>query len=182
MDNISMILDVVLLPETGFFLAFLIFLILLWIILRRIKDLRRTMAVLELGHLEFFYQSTEIRKCRLRLITTERTDMKALQSRSAELLGFFDRLGFLVQRGTLPKKEMWQSFGTPIQGYFSFLVPFIQWLRTEERDPDQYLYFEDLNDSIYRLNYKMDHKQAHPLMEEEELKRFIEEEKGVLSD
>jgi hypothetical protein len=61
-------------------------------------------------------------------------------------------------------------------------VPFIQWLRTEERDPELYLYFEDLNDTVYRLNYKMNRKQAHPLMEEEELQRFIEEEKAALSD
>jgi len=140
------------------------------------------MTVLELGHLEFYFQSSEMRQWRLRLITTERTDMKALQTRSGELLNFFDRLGFLIQKGTLPKKEMWQSFGTPILGYFSFLVPFIQWLRTEERDPDLFLYFEDLNDAVYRLNCKMDRKQARPLMEEEELGRFIEEEKTALSD
>ena len=182
MNDISMLLDVVLVPEAGFFLVFLIFFILLWIILRRIKGLGSTMAVLELGQLEFYFQSSEIRKCRLRLITTERTDMKALQARSGELLNFFDRMGFLVQKGTIPKKEMWQSFGTPILGYFSFLVPFIQWLRTEERDPELYLYFEDLNDAVYRLNYKMDRKQAHALMEEGELNRFMEEEKAALSN
>jgi hypothetical protein len=181
MEDMSMILDTLLLPEIGFFLVFLILFILLWVILRRIKGLRRIMAVLELGHQEFFYQSSEMRKCRMRLITTERTDMKALQTRSGELLGFFDRIGFLVQKGILPKKELWQSFGTPIQGYFSFLVPFIQWLRTEERDPELYVYFEDLNDAIFRLNCKMDRKQTHPLMEEEELNRFIEEEKSALS-
>ena len=182
MDDIGMILDVVLVPEAGFFLAFLIFLILLWVVLRRIKGLGRTMAVLELGQLELYFQSSEIRKCRLRLITTERTDMKALQARSAELLNFFDRVGLLVQRGILPQKEMWQSFGTPILGYFSFLVPFIQWLRTEERDPDIYLYFEDLNDAVYRQNYKLDRKKARPLMEGEELSRFMEEEKAALSN
>ena len=101
-----MILDVVLLPEAVFFLAFLIFFILLWVILRRIKGLGRTMAVLELGHLESYYQSSAMRKCRLRLMTTERTDMKALHVRSAELLSFFDRIGFLVQKGTLSMKEM----------------------------------------------------------------------------
>jgi hypothetical protein len=177
----SMILDSLLIPETGFSLVFLFFFILLWVILRRIKGLGRTMAVLELGHQEFYYQSSEMRKCRLRLMTTERTDMKALQTRSGELLGFFDRIGFLVRKGILPKKETWLSFGTPIQGYFSFLVPFIQWLRTEERDPELYMYFEDLNEAIFRLNYKMDRKQVHPLLEEEELTRFIEEEKSALS-
>jgi hypothetical protein len=182
MYDISMFLDAVLVPEAGFFLAFFIFLILLWVILRRIKRLEKTIVVLESGHLEFCYQSSEMREWRLRLITTERTDMKALQARSGELLSFFDRIGFLVQKGTLPRKEMWQSFGIPVLGYFSFLVPFIQWLRTEERDPELYLYFEDLNDAVYRLNSKMDRKQAHPLMEEEELQRFIEEEKAVLSD
>jgi hypothetical protein len=182
MDDISMILDTVLLPETGFFLVFLFFFILLWVILRRLKGLGRTIAVLELGHQEFYYQSSEMRKCRLRLISTERTDMKALQTRSGELLGFFDRIGFLVQKGILPKKETWQSFGTPVLGYFSFLVPFIQWLRTEERDPELCLYFEDLNEAIFRLNYKMNRKEAHPLLEEEELKRFIEEERTALSN
>jgi hypothetical protein len=181
MNDMNMILDVALIPEVGFSLAFLVFFILLWVILRRIKGLGRTMAVLELGHQEFYFQSSEMRKCRLRLITTERTDMKALQTRSGELLAFFDRLGFLVQKGTLPRKELWQAFGTPILGYFSFLVPFIQWLRTEERDAELYLYFEDLNDTVFRLNSKMDRKQAHPLMEEEELKRFMEEEKTALS-
>jgi len=182
MNDIGMILDAVLVPEAGFFLAFFIFFIFLWVILRRIKGLRRTMSVLELGHLEFYYQSSEMRKWRQRLILTDRTDMKELQAHSAEVLNFFDRLGFLVQKEILPRQETWQAFGTPILGYFSFLVPYIQWLRTEERDPELYLYFEDLNESVYRLNRKMDRKQAHPLMEEEELNRFIEEEKAALSD
>lgn len=182
MYDINMFLDAVLIPEVGFFLAFLLFLILLWVILRRLKRLEKTIVVLELGHLEFYYQSSEMREWRLRLITTERTDIKALQARSGELLGFFDRIGFLVQKGTLPRKEIWEYFGIPILGYFSFLVPFIQWLRTEERDHELYLYFEDLNDAVYRLNYKMNRKKAHPLMEEEELQRFIEEEKAALSD
>ena len=177
-----MILDAVLLPEAGFFLAFFIIFIVLWIILRRIKGLRRTMVVLELGHLEFYYQSSEMRKRRQQLITSDRTDMKALQTRSTEVLNFFDRIGFLVQKEILPRQETWQTFGIPILGYFSFMVPYIQWLRTEERDPDLYLYFEDLNESVYRLNRKMNRKQAHPLMEEEELNRFIEEEKTALSD
>jgi hypothetical protein len=182
MDDINMILEMVLLPEVGLSLVILIFFILLWVILRRIKGLRGTLVILELDHQEFYFQSSEMRKCRLRLLTTERTDMKALQACSGELLSFFDRLGFLVQRGTLPKKEMWQAFGTPVLGYFSFLVPFIQWLRTEERDPELYLYFEDLNESVYRLNRRMNRKKAHPLMEEEELNRFMEEERATLSN
>jgi hypothetical protein len=181
MDDANMILDMVLLPEVGLSLVFLIFFILLWVILRRIKGLGSTMAILELDHQEFYFQSSEMRKCRLRMLTTERTDMKALQTCSGELLAFFDRLGFLVQKGTLPKKEMWQAFGTPVLGYFSYLVPFIQWLRTEERDPELYLYFEDLNEAVYRLNRRMDRKKAHPLMEEEELNRFMEEERTALS-
>ncbi len=182
MEDIGMILDTLMLPEAGLSLVFLFFFILLWIILRKIKGLKKTIAVLELGHQEFYYQSSEMRKCRLRLITTERTDMKAIQTRSSELLGFFDRIGFLVQKGILPRREIWQVFETTIHGYFSFLVPFIQWLRTEERAPELYQYFEDLNDVVFRLNRKIDRKRAHPLMEEEELNRFIEEEKSALSN
>ena len=116
------------------------------------------------------------------MITTERTNMKTLQACSQELLNFFDRLGFLVQKGILFREEVWQSFGIPILGYFSFLVPYIQWLRTEERDPELYLYFEDLNEAVFRLNRKIDRERAQPIMEEEELKQFIEEEKAALSD
>jgi 4-amino-4-deoxy-L-arabinose transferase-like glycosyltransferase len=182
MEDIGSILEALLIPEVGYFLLFLIFLILLWVILRRIKNLRKTLAILEIGHQEFYYQSFEMRKCRSRLISTERTDMKAIQTQSTELLAFFDRLGFLTQKGILPQKELWQFFGTAILGYFSFLVPFIQWLRMEERDPELYLYFEDLNDAVYRQNYKINRRQAHPLMEEEELNQFIEEEKAALSN
>ena len=182
MDDLRSILDALIIPELGFSLGFLVIFIFFWVLLRRFKGIKRTLAVLELGHLEFYYQSAEMRKWRQRLVSMERTDMKALQSGSMELLNFFDRIGLLVQQKILPKKEVWQSFGTPILGYFSFLVPYIQWLRTEERDADLFLYFEDLNEAVYRLNRRMDRKRAQPLMEEEELKQFIEEEKAALSD
>lgn len=182
MDNIRLTLDSLLIPEAGLLLGFFILFFFLWVIVRRIKGLRRTMTFLELSHLEFYYQSSQMRKWRLRLITTERTNMKTLQACSQELLNFFDRLGFLVQKGILFREEVWQSFGIPILGYFSFLVPYIQWLRTEERDPELYLYFEDLNEAVFRLNRKIDRERAQPIMEEEELKQFIEEEKAALSD
>jgi hypothetical protein len=140
------------------------------------------MASLELGHQEFYYQSSEMRTWRLRLINSDRANMKDLQSCSREILHFFDRLGSLIQRDILSKKEIWPSFGVPIWGYFSLLVPFIHWLRTEERDPELYIYFEDLSEAVYRLNRKIDRKRTNPLMDEEELKRFIEEEKSVLMD
>ncbi len=98
------------------------------------------------------------------------------------MLDFFDRMGFLVQRGILSKNEIWQSFGIPVLGYFSFLVPYIQWLRTEERSPELYLYFEDLNEAVYLLNRKMNRRSARPLMDDDELDRFIEEEKKALAD
>jgi hypothetical protein len=182
MEDLSLILDTLLLPETGLFLVFLFFFILLWTILRRIKSLKRAMAIMELGHQEFYYQSSEMRKTRLRLITTERTDMKAIQTCSTELLSFFDRIGFLVHKGILPTQEMWQVFETPVHGYFSFLVPFIQWLRTEERNPELYMFFEDLNEAVFRQNRRLERKRARPLMEEEELNQFIEDEKSALSN
>ncbi|MBA4392040.1 MAG: hypothetical protein C0407_00640 [Desulfobacca sp.] len=178
MHQIGLILDSIMLPEAGFFLAFFILFIFLWVILRRLKRFKGTLSILELGHLEFYYQSSEMRSWRLRLINTDRANMKDLQACSQQVLHFFDRLGFLAQNKILSKKEIWQSFGMPIWGYFSLLVPFIQWLRTEERDSDLYVYFEDLNDAVYRLN----RKRTNPLMDEEELKRFIEEEKTTLSD
>ena len=181
MYEIGMILDSIMLPEAGLFLAFIILIIFLWVILRRLKGLKRNLSSLEWGRLEIVYQSAEMREWRIRLINTDRTNMKDLQARSDEVLNFFDRIGFWVQKGILSKKEIQQSFGTPILGYFSFLVPYIQWLRTEERSPELYLYFEDLNEIVHRLNRKMDRKRAHPLMEEEELNRFIEEEKSALS-
>ncbi|MEW6185345.1 MAG: hypothetical protein AB1585_06355 [Thermodesulfobacteriota bacterium] len=182
MNELGMVLEGVMLPETWFFLAFLFFALFLWIILKRLKGLKETVAALELGHLEFYFQSAEMRQWRFRLLSTERTDMKALQARSEAVLNFFERLGFLVQQGTLPRKEVWQSFGPPISGYFSFLVPFIQWLRMEERTPELFWYFEELNDVVYRLNGKANRKKTRPLMEEEELVRFIEEEKTALTE
>jgi len=182
MNYVQLLLDSLLVPEAGLFLACFIFFIFLWIIVRRIKGLKRTMAVLEWGHLEWVYQSSEMRNWRLRLISTDRTNMKDLHTHSGEVLNFFDRIGFLIQREILSKKEIWQSFGNPILGYFSFLFPYIQWLRTEERDPDLYVYFEDLNETVYRLNRKVSRKEARGLMEEEELNRFIGEEKAALAD
>jgi hypothetical protein len=182
MHQIGLILDSIMLPEAGLFLGFLILFLMLWVVLRRLKRMKRTMASLELGHLEFYYQSSEMRTWRLRLINSDRANMKDLQSCSREILHFFDRLGSLVQRDILSKKEIWPSFGVPIWGYFSLLVPFIHWLRTEERDPELYIYFEDLSEAVYRLNRKIDRKRTNPLMDEEELKRFIEEEKSVLMD
>jgi hypothetical protein len=182
MNYVQLILDSLLVPEAGLFLACFIFFIFLWVILRKIKRLKKTMAVQEWGHLEWHYQSSEMRAWRLRLISTDRTNMKELHNHSGEVLHFFDRIGFLIQREILSKPEIWQSFGGPVLGYFSFLFPYIQWLRSEERDPDLYVYFEDLNEMVYRLNRKASRKEAHALMEEEELNRFIEEEKGTLSD
>lgn len=182
MHEIGMVLDSIMLPEAGFFLAFFILFVFLWVILRRIKGFKGTLSIVELGHLEFYYQSSDMRSWRRRLINTDRTNMKDLQACSQQILHFFDRLGFLVQKKILSRKEIWESFGIPIWGYFSLLVPYIQWLRTEERDSELYLYFEDLNEAIYRLNRKMDRKRANPLMEEEELNRFIEEEKTALFD
>jgi hypothetical protein len=182
MHEIGMILDSIMLPEAGLALAFFILILFLWVILRRIKALKRTLSSLEEGHLEFYYQSSEMRKWRQRLIGTDRANMKDLQAHSAEVLNFFDRIGFLVQGGILSRNEIWQSFGISVQGYFSFLVPYIQWLRTEERSSELYLYFEDLNEAVYHLNRKMNRKRARPLMDEEELDRFIEEEKKALSD
>jgi hypothetical protein len=182
MHQIGLILDSIMLPEAGLFLGFLVLFLMLWVVLRRLKKMKRTMATLELAHLELYYQSSEMRTWRRRLITTDRTNMKDVQSCSREILHFFDRLGSLVQRGLLPQKEIWPSFGIPVWGYFSLLVPFIQWLRTEERDPDLYICFEELNEAAARLNKKIDRKRANPLMAEEELERFIEEEKSALID
>lgn len=181
MTYVQLILDSLLVPEAGLFLACVIFFIFLWVISRKIKGLKRTMAVLEWGHLEWIYQSSEMRQWRLRLISTDRTNMKELHTHSGEVLHFFDRVGFLIQREILSKKEIWQSFGGPVLGYFSFSFPYIQWLRTEERDADLYVYFEDLNEMVYRLNRKGSRKEVHALMEDEELNRFIEEEKSALS-
>ena len=182
MNEIGLILDSIMLPEAGLFLAFFILILFLWVILRRIKGLKKTLSTLEWGHLEIVYQSFEMGKWRQRLINTDRTNMKDLQAYSGQVLDFFDRMGFLVQRGILSKNEIWQSFGTPVLGYFSFLVPYIQWLRTEERSPELYLYFEDLNEAVYRLNRKMNRRRARPLMDDDELDRFIEEEKKALAD
>jgi hypothetical protein len=182
MHEIGMILDSIMLPEAGLSFGFLVIFIFFWVILKRLKKLKRTLASLELGHLEFYYQSSEMRTWRLRLLNSDRTDMKALQVSSRQVLHFFDRLGFLVQNDILSKKEMWSSFGLPIWGYFSLLVPFIHWLRTEERDPELYVYFEDLNEAVYRLNRNINRKRANPLMEEGDLNRFIEEEKVSLMD
>jgi hypothetical protein len=182
MNELGIILEGIMIPEAWFVLSFLFFALFLWIILRRLKGLKETVSLLELGHLEFYFQSAEMRQWRVRLLSTERTDMKALQARSEAVLNFFDRLGFLLQNGTLPRKEVWQSFGPSISGYFSFLVPFIQWLRTEERTPELFWYFEELNDIVFRWNGKVNRKKARPLLEEEELVRFIEEEKTVLAD
>jgi hypothetical protein len=182
MHEIGMILDSIMLPEAGFFLGFLIVFIFSWVILRRLKRLKTTLSRLELGHLEFYYQSSEMRAWRLRLLNANRSNMKDLQACSQQVLHFFDRLGFLVQTEVLAKKDIWPSFGIPIWGYFSLLVPFIQWLRTEERDSDLYVYFEDLNEAVYRLNRKINRKRANPLMDDEELNRFIEEEKVSLMD
>jgi hypothetical protein len=182
MHELGMVLDTIMLPEAGFFLGFLVVFTFFWVVLRRLKRIKRTLSSLELGHLEFYYQSSEMRTWRLRLINTNRTNMKDLQACSQQVLHFFDRLGFLVQKEILSKKEIWESFGIPIWGYFSLLVPFIQWLRTEERDSDLYVYFEDLNEAVYRLNRKMDRKRANPLMEEGDLNRFLEEEKLSLME
>lgn len=182
MHEIGIILDSIMLPEAGLFLAFIILILFLWVILRRLKGLKRNVSSLELGRLEMAYLSSEMREWRSRLINTDRTNMKDLQARSDEVLNFFERIGFWVREGILSKKEIRQSFGTPILGYFSFLVPYIQWLRMEKRFPELYLYFEDLNEVVYRLNRKMGRRRAHPLMEEEELNLFIEEEKASLSD
>jgi hypothetical protein len=170
------------LPEAGLFLGFLIMILFFWVVLRRLKRIKKTMASLELGHLEFYYQSSDMRSWRRRLINTDRTDMKEIQACSQQILHFFDRIGLLVQREILAKKEIWPAFGLPIWGYFSLLVPFIQWLRTEERDPDLYIYFEDLNEDVFRLNRKSNRKRSTPLMDEEELNRFIEEEKLSLAE
>lgn len=168
------------LTEAGLFSALLVLLVFLLIILRRIKGLKKTLATLEWGHLTFYYQSSEIRSWRWKLINTDRSNMKDLQAYSGEILHFFDRIGFLVQQGILAEKEIYQTFGLPILGYFSFLGPYIQWLRTEERDPEIHLYFEDLNESFFRFSRKRDRKRAQPLLEEEELNQFIEEEKAAL--
>lgn len=182
MHELGMIMDSIMLPEAGFFLAFFVLFIFLWVILRRIKGFKETLSIVELGHLEFYYQSSEMRSWRLRLINTDRTNMKDLQGCSQQVLYFFDRLGFLVQKKILSREQIWQSFGIPVWGYFNLLLPYIQWLRTEERDSDLHVYFENLNEAVYRLNRKMDRKRAKPFMVEEELDRFIEEEKATLSD
>jgi hypothetical protein len=180
MDYLPLILDSLLVPETGYFLAFLIILIFLWISLRRIKGLKRTLSILEEGHLEWAYQSTEMRSWRLRIISSDRTDMEELQSRSREILDFFDRIGFLMHRKILSRKALWPYFGDAIRGYFSFLYPYIEWLRNEERNPHLYGFFEDLNTAMVRLNRKVLRRKPRPLMEAEELERFIEEEKTIL--
>jgi hypothetical protein len=181
MDYFQMFLDSILVPEIGIFLAFLIILLFLWIGLRRIKNLRRTLSILEEGHLEWAYQSSEMRQRRLRLLAANSNDMKDLQSRSREILDFFDRIGFLMHRKILSLEALWPYFGYPIRGYFSLLYPHIQWLRTEERNAHLYVYFEDLNLAMVRLHRKFLGRKARPLMEEEELKRFIEEEKTALA-
>lgn len=180
MYEFGLILDSIMLPEAGLALAMFLLFIFLWIILRRIKGLKRTLATLEWGHLTFYYQSSENRSWRWKLINTDRNNMKDLQACSSEVLHFFDRIGFLTQQRILSEKEIYQTFGLPILGYFSFLGPYIQWLRTEERDPELHLYFEELNESFFRFNRKRDRKRTHPLLEEEELNLFIEEEKAAL--
>jgi hypothetical protein len=182
MDDMAVILDSLLIPEVGAFLGFLILFLFLWAVSKRTKEIKRAQALLELGHLEFYYRSSDMRNWRRRLINTDRSNMKDLKSGSAEVLDFFDRIGFLVDKKILPRKEVWESFALPIQGYFSFAVPYIQWLRTEERASELYLFFEDLNEAVFRFNRRISRKEAHPLMEEDELKRFIEEEKTALLD
>jgi hypothetical protein len=180
MNYLAMFLDTLLVPEAGIVLAFLIVLVFLWINLRKIKTLKRTISILEEGHREWEYQSSEMRRWRYLLITSDRTDMSVLQNRSREILDFFDRIGFLMHEKILSSRALWPYFGRPIQGYFTFLYPHIQWLRTQGKEPDFYDYFEELNEAIYRLNRKAYRKKARLLMEEEELKRFIEEEKRTL--
>jgi hypothetical protein len=181
MDYFQMFLDSILIPETGIFLAFLLILLFLWIGLRKIKNLRRTLSILEEGHLEWAYQSSEMRHWRLRLISSDRSNMKELQSCSRETLDFFDRIGFLMHRKILSRKALWPYFGYPILGYFSLLYPYIEWLRTEERNRHHYAFFEDLNTAMVRMKRKVSGRKARPLMDAEELKRFIEEEKTTLS-
>ncbi len=82
MDEIGLILDSIMLPEAGLFLAFLILILFLWVILRRMKGLKKTLSTLEWGHLEIVYQSFEMGKWRQRLINTDRTNMKDLQAYS----------------------------------------------------------------------------------------------------
>ena len=180
MDNVLTIIEAFFIPEVGILIGFLILLMILWIVSRRMKHLKTVITVLESGHLENYYQSSEMRFWRKRLIEADRTNMKDIQLCSSGILSFFERLGLLVRKDILPDVEIWQNFGIPIMGYFSLLVPYIQWLRTEERNSDLYSYFEDLNDVIYRLNRKVHRKQAQPLMSDEELEHFISEEKTFL--
>jgi hypothetical protein len=180
MDYLTMFLDTLLVPEAGIVLAFMVVLVYLWIILRKIKALRRTLSILEEGRREWEYQSSEMRRWRYLLMTSDRTDMNILQNRSREILDFFDRIGFLVNEKILTSRSLWPYFGRPIQGHFTFLYSHIQWLRTREKEPELYSYFEDLNEAIYRLNRKAYRKKARLLMEEEELNQFIEEERTAL--
>jgi hypothetical protein len=182
MDYFQMFLDSILVPETALILAFLIIIIFLWICLRRLKNLRRTLSILEEGHLEWAYQSSEMKQWRLRLLSSDPTNMKEMQSRSREILDFFDRLGFLMDQKILSRKVLWPYFGYSVMGYFSFLFPYIDWLRTESRNRHHYSFFEELNTAMVRMNRKASGRKLRPLMIEEELKRFIEEEKTALID
>ncbi|HMK64364.1 MAG TPA: hypothetical protein VK564_01135 [Thermodesulfobacteriota bacterium] len=182
MDYLQMFLDSILVPETAIIAAFLIILIFLWICLRRLKTLRQTLSILEEGHLEWAYQSSEMKEWRLRLLSSDPANMKDMQSRSREILDFFDRLGFLMDQKILSRKVIWPYFGYFVMGYFSFLYPYIDWLRTEERNRHHYSFFEELNTAMVRMNRKVSGRKPRPLMIEEELKRFIEEEKTALRD
>ena len=103
-----------------------------------------------------------------------KTQTRAIGKAEGEVLGFFEDMGMLVEKGVISKEFVWEGYSYYIEPYWSMMEKKIKEFREREKDTSWFEHFENLRDAMRKFSKK----KGAPLgpLEKKDMQRFIKGE------
>lgn len=149
----------------------------LYFIYRQLTHAKNIAALEFLLKLDERFSSSEMRKSRRKLaevLTDNPDDYIKIDEIADDVLGFFEDLGIMVRKKTIPEDLAWQMNCYYVLRYWDLLSKYISWVRKERDDLTYYSEFEYLYRKMLRLEERMVGKKI--TLRPNELQGFLEDE------
>lgn len=106
-------------------------------------------------------------------------DVEHMDVNAESVLGIFELLGDLVERGVVQAETVWHRFGWRVRQYWALYRPAIEKMREEYKDPTLFEDFERLDTLMTDLDRQ--HGAGDELISKQQLRRYVESESKALA-